>query len=99
MRPADLLAQIPLFEGLSDDDREALGERLTEKRYKGGDIVFSQGDTGTSMYIVRSGGVQVYLPSTDKETPPVVLRDMHTGEYFGEFALFDDKGRSASVRV
>jgi uncharacterized membrane protein len=99
MRPADLLAQIPLFQGLADDDREALGARLAEKTFKAGDIVFSQGDVGPSMYIVRAGSVQIYLPSADKNTAPVVLKDLRTGEYFGELSLFDDKPRSASVRV
>jgi uncharacterized membrane protein len=99
MRPADLLAQIPLFQGLTDEDREALAQRLTEKTFKAGDIVFSQGDQGSSMYVVRSGSVQIYLPSADKAKPPVVLKDLLTGEYFGELAIFDDKPRSASVRA
>ncbi len=99
MRPADLFSQIPLFQGLSDEDREVLGARLTEKTFKAGDIVFAQGDRGASMYVVQSGAVQIYLPSADKETPPVVLKDLRTGEYFGELAIFDDKPRSASVRA
>jgi CRP/FNR family cyclic AMP-dependent transcriptional regulator len=99
MRPADLLTQIPLFQGLADEDREALTARLNEKTFKAGDIVFSQGDAGSSMYVVQSGSVQIYLPSADKDVPPVVLKDARTGEYFGELALFDDKPRSASVRA
>ena len=99
MRPAELLAQIPLFQGLADDDREALTDRLTEKTFKAGDIVFSQGDVGSSMYLVQSGAVQIYLPSTGKDSPPVVLKDVHTGEYFGELSLFDDKPRSAGARA
>jgi uncharacterized membrane protein len=99
MRPADLLAQISLFQGLSDEDREALAARLAEKSFKSGDIVFSQGDQGSSMYIVQSGAVQIYLPSAGKDAPPVVLKDLRTGEYFGELAIFDDKPRSASVRA
>jgi CRP/FNR family cyclic AMP-dependent transcriptional regulator len=99
MRPADLFAQIPLFQGLSDDDREALAARLAEKSFKAGDIVFSQGEQGSSMYVVQSGAVQIYLPSKERDLPPVVLKDLHTGEYFGELAIFDDKPRSASVRV
>jgi uncharacterized membrane protein len=99
MRPADLFAQIPLFQGLADEDREALAGRLTEKTIRAGDIVFSQGEQGSSMYVVQSGAVQIYLPSADKDTPPVVLKDLRTGEYFGELALFDDKPRSASVRA
>ena len=99
MRPAELLSQIPLFQGLGDEDREVLAARLTEKTFKAGDIVFSQGDRGSSMYVVQSGAVQIYLPSVDRETPPVILKDIRTGEYFGELSLFDDKPRSASVRA
>src|SRR5579859_8279373 len=99
MRPAELLAQISLFQGLADEDLEALTARLAEKSFRSGDIVFSKDDVGSSMYVVQSGAVQIYLPSVDKETPPVVLKDLRTGEYFGELALFDDKPRSASVRA
>jgi uncharacterized membrane protein len=98
MRPADLLAQIPLFQGLSDLDRETLAEGLAEKRLVAGEIVFSQGDQGSSMYVVESGAVQIYLPGKDS-SPPVPLKDVRTGEYFGELAIFDDKPRSASVRA
>jgi CRP/FNR family transcriptional regulator, cyclic AMP receptor protein len=99
MRPADLLAQIPLFQGLSDDDRESLGQRLAEKPFEAGKVVFSQGERGSSMYIVRSGAVQIYLPGVTGGSPPVALKDVRTGEYFGELAIFDDKPRSASARA
>jgi uncharacterized membrane protein len=99
MRSADLLAQIPLFQSLADDDRESLSARLTEKSVSAGDLVFSKGESGASMYVVQSGAVQVYLPGIDRQTPPVTLKDLHTGEFFGELALFDDKPRSASVRA
>jgi uncharacterized membrane protein len=99
MRHADLLAQIPLFEGLSDEDRETLGQRLKEQRFTLGQAVFSQGDTGSSMYIVLSGSVQIYLPGDGKGGERVALKDLHTGEYFGELSLFDDKPRSASVEA
>jgi CRP/FNR family cyclic AMP-dependent transcriptional regulator len=99
MRHADLLAQIPLFEGLSDDDRESLAQRLSEKSFKNDEMVFSKGDQGSSMYIVLAGAVQIFLPPPDKDTPPVILKDVRTGEYFGELSLFDDKPRSASVKA
>ncbi len=99
MLQADLLAQISLFEGLSDEDRQALGARLTEKKFKAGELVFEKGDKGSAMYIVISGSVQIFLPPPDKDTPRVVLKDVRTGEYFGELSLFDDKPRSASVEA
>jgi CRP-like cAMP-binding protein len=97
MRHADLLAEIPMFQGLSDEDREALAQRMTERRFKDKETVFAKGDTGSSMYIVLSGAVQIFLPAANKGEPPVVLKDSRTGEYFGELSLFDDKPRSASV--
>ena len=99
MRHADLLAQIPLFEGLPDEDREALAERLDEQTFKPDEMVFAKGDQGSSMYIVLQGAVQIFLPPPDKDTPPVILKDIRTGEYFGELSLFDDKPRSASVKA
>jgi CRP/FNR family transcriptional regulator, cyclic AMP receptor protein len=99
MRHADLIAQIPIFEGLSDVDREALASRLQERKYAPGEKVFSKDEKGTSMYVVLSGAVQIFLPPPPKEkdAPRVILKDARTGEYFGELALFDDKPRSASV--
>jgi uncharacterized membrane protein len=94
---ADLLAQIPLFEGLTDEDRALLAARMDEKNYKAGQPVFSMGESGSSMYIVLSGAVQIFLPPKEKDGERVVLKDTRTGEYFGELALFDDKPRSASV--
>ena len=99
MRHADLLAEIPLFQGLSDADREALGARLKEKRYKPGDIVCAKGEQGSSMYVVLSGAVQIFLPPENKDGDRVVLKDVRMGEYFGELALFDDKPRSASAEA
>ena len=93
---SELLAQIPLFDTLAPEDLEELGKRMSERKFKSGEAVFAKGDTGSSMYVVLSGAVQIFLPSTGDE-PRVVLKDARTGEYFGELSLFDDKPRSASV--
>ena len=97
MLHSELLAQIPLFDTLAPEDLVALGNRMTERSFKAGEAVFAQGDTGSSMYVVLSGAVQIFLPPKEKDEPPVILKDARTGEYFGELSLFDDKPRSASV--
>jgi uncharacterized membrane protein len=99
LQHAELLAAIPLFEGLSSDDLEALAKRLNEREFNKGKIVFAKGDKGSSMYVVLSGAVQIFLPGESDELPRVVLKDVRTGEYFGELSLFDDKPRSASVEA
>ena len=103
MNHAELLAEIPIFEGLSDADREALALRMTEKAYKPAGrmtvFVHAGATPALSMYIVLSGAAQIFLPAPDATGDPVVLKDVRTGEYFGELALFDSKPRSASVKA
>lgn len=98
MLHSELLAQIPLFDTLAPEDLEALGRRMTERTFKTGEHVFAMGDAGSSMYVVLSGAVQIFLPAVT-DAPRVVLKDARTGEYFGELSLFDSKPRSASVEA
>lgn len=99
MLHSELLAQIPLFDTLAAEDLEALAGRMTERHFKALEKVFDKDDAGSSMYIVLSGAVQIFLPASGPDEAPVVLKDARTGEYFGELSLFDDKPRSASVQA
>ena len=99
MLHSELLAQIPLFDTLAAEDLEALSGRMNERAFKAGEKVFDKDDQGSSMYVVLSGAVQIFLPGNGPDEPRVVLKDARTGEYFGELSLFDDKPRSASVEA
>jgi CRP/FNR family transcriptional regulator, cyclic AMP receptor protein len=90
-----LLKTIPLFEGLNDEDLLALTQTCIERPFKAGEIIFHQGDSGNSMYIVAEGDVNIFLPG--EASRRVSLKDIARGEYFGELALFDAKPRSASA--
>ena len=58
-------------------------------------MIMAQGDSGSSMYIVESGDVNIHLPGDASHR--ISLKDIARGEYFGELALFDEKPRSASA--
>ena len=90
-----LLSKVPMFEDLTDDDRTVLGKNLHERRYLAGQMIMNQGDAGSSMFIVAEGHVNIHLPG--EASRRISLKDVSTGEYFGEIALFDDKPRSASA--
>jgi len=92
---AELLRSTPLFEGLTADDLQVLAASVKPKPFKAGQMIFNQGDVGTEMYIVASGHVNIHLPGDASRR--VSLKDIASGEYFGELALFDDKPRSASA--
>ena len=55
-----------------------------------GEVIFTKGDVGDSMYIVVTGNVRVF----DGETTLSLLGER---EIFGELALLDPELRSASV--
>jgi CRP/FNR family cyclic AMP-dependent transcriptional regulator len=95
MSYADLLARVPMFENLADDDRQALAQSLVERKFGAGDIIMNLGDRGTSMFIVAEGHINIYLPG--EASRRISLKDITTGEHLGELALFDDKPRSASA--
>ena len=92
---AELIGRIPMFEDLGADDVRALATSLVPRKFAAGQIIMNQGDAGTSMFIVADGHVNIHLPG--EASRRISLKDIASGEYFGELALFDDKPRSASA--
>ena len=95
MDHSTLLARVPIFEGLREEDLRDLGTSLIERRFTAGQLIMNQGDLGTSMFIIANGHVNIHLPG--EASRRISLKDVTDGEYFGELALFDDKPRSASA--
>jgi CRP-like cAMP-binding protein len=62
---------------------------------KKGDVVFREGDAGSSIYQVLSGSAAVIANyGTEDEK---VLTELHAGDYFGEMAVIEIARRSAAV--
>jgi len=94
MTPQELLANIPLFESLTDDDVDALASRLETVEYGEGDVIFCQGDEGSSLFVVDDGAVEI---SYGEGKTKFVLASLFPGQYFGELSLFDGAPRSATA--
>src|SRR3569623_2042054 len=94
---ADLLAEVPLFQLLSDDERHLLAAELDIVRYAVGGTVFNTGDPGDSMYVIRKGEVEVFFKDDTGEK--IVLETASEGDFFGELSLLDSGPRTASVIV
>lgn len=82
--PAPLVAALARVDGC-----------LPRRRYAKGEVIFLQGDPGTSLFIVESGRVKITLSSP--EGAEVVLARLGPGDYFGELALLDGEPRSADA--
>ena len=69
---------------------------LPHVRFAAGSVILKEGDPGESAYIIVEGQCYAYRMDEGRET---MLRQMGTGDVFGETAVFSKKPRSASVRA
>lgn len=89
------LGAIELFHDL---DATALGELATivESRHYGpGDRIFSRGEAGDSLCLIRRGRVRILLPLEGGKVHHLVT--LCPGDYFGEMAFIDRETRSADA--
>jgi CRP-like cAMP-binding protein len=85
-----------LFAGLDEPTLEMLTGTMRSRRFRAGEVIFHAGDPGEALFVVVAGGVKVMVPSEDG-TEPAILTTIEPGGFFGELALLDGAGRSATA--
>ena len=97
--PADatVLADVPLFSLLDDQERSTLAEIMDSVHHDRGHTIFHFGDPGDALYIVRSGAVQVYVENYEGEK--IILAENTSGDIFGEISMLDGGPRTATAIV
>jgi signal transduction histidine kinase len=85
-----LLKKVEIFSKTSEDILREIASVLTEVKCRQNQSVFRKGDEGKAMFIITSGSFRVH------DGGHVIYR-LKEGYVFGEFALFDNELRSASV--
>lgn len=71
---------------------------ILERRFvSAGSILINEGDEANCAYLIQSGAVSVFTKTGEGQE--VELARLGIGEICGEMALFNQKRRSASVRV
>lgn len=98
--PSDtsLFLKIPLFKDLSREDLFSLVNELPLEDFNAGDYLFYEGQPGNSLYVVKSGKIEVVLAGGTNDE--MHLRFCGPGEYVGEMSLILKEGRrTAAVRA
>ena len=88
--PTELLAQIPLFEGLSHGELERIGRSFKERRFSAGDTVAAEGAGGVGFFVIGEGTASVDVHGEQRGR-------LGPGDYFGEIALIDDQARRTAT--
>lgn len=97
----ELLAQVDAFRILGEDECEALGVHFTLSEYSAGDVLFEEGDTLRTLYVVVEGAVDIVLREHGgvERISPLTLATLGPGDCIGEYALVDLRPASASAVV
>ena len=87
---------MPLFGGISTASLEFLLERMATLRLEPDERFFAEDDSGTAMYVLERGEVELVRTWRGK---PRRLAVLGVGDCFGEMALMDFQRRSATART
>jgi NTE family protein len=95
MRAAAFLRNVPVLAGLSEELLERLADDVEEELVRAGEWIMREGESAQSVFIVRSGRVEVI----DEGPPEALIRVLRRGDVLGELALLREGTRSASARA
>lgn len=84
------LRSVKLFAGMSDGDLKKIAQQMREVRHAGGAHIAVRGTEGVGFMVILDGEAEVTTPDGRR-------RVLGPGDHFGEMALLDHEGRSASV--
>jgi CRP/FNR family transcriptional regulator, cyclic AMP receptor protein len=92
-----LLQTVPVFSTLGHADLAEVAAVTVPRQFAAGEMVFREGDSSDTCYVMRSGRVRAIRGHTDGRT--ITLATFGPGDIFGELAIFDDERRSATVEA
>jgi CRP-like cAMP-binding protein len=88
------LRRIKILADLKDAQLAHLAEYMEMQEVSQWSVLFNQGDTSDSMFLVLAGELRARIVVGGKET---ILSTFGSGDFFGDMALFDHGPRSADV--
>jgi CRP-like cAMP-binding protein len=86
------LVSIPLFAGLSPKELAPLRDAVRRLTLNEGEMLFRQGEPGTTLYLLEQGSLKVYTIGCGDEE--IVLDILGPDDVIGELALLDGEPRS-----
>jgi CRP/FNR family transcriptional regulator, cyclic AMP receptor protein len=93
--PAATLSRVAIFSGLSESELSFLAQRAVPRRYAAGEMVFSEGEPCSGMYVVDSGHIRIFKSSANGREQ--VLSIDGPGSSVAELPVFDGGNYPASV--
>ena len=84
--------QAKLFKGLPDSELRSIEKQMKKVHHPAGHEIVLRGDNGVGFMVILDGNVTV-------DTIQGKSRKLGPGDSFGEMALLDQEGRSATIKA
>ena len=82
----DVIAAIPIFNGLPEDQMNAIKQIAVTKNINKGEVIFSEGDAGNGFFVIAEGRVKIFKVSAEGKEH--ILHIYGPGQPFGEVPVF-----------
>lgn len=92
---SEIIHRVELFAGLAEAELKQLADSLKVRKLDRGTDVVCAGDSGSSMYILVEGLLEVFAIVDGQEFD---VGRIQPGQFFGEMSLLTGEPRSATVR-
>ena len=89
------LHEMELFRQRNAQTLVALEACMERRTVQAGGIIFSRGDAGDELFLIRRGAVRIVLPVSDTKSHH--LGTFGRGSFFGEMSFLDGAARSADA--
>ena len=92
-----MLALSPLFSLFNSSEREEVLKRFRLLKIPGETLVFKGGDAPTSLYMIKSGEVEIFIQ--DRRGKRVSVSRLRSGNFFGEIGVLLNTPRMAFAKT
>jgi len=91
----EVLRRVQIFSGLSETELHFLSQRAVPRAYPKGEILFTEGDPCTGLFVVESGQVRIFKSSSSGREQILAIEG--PGSSIAELPLFDGGNYPASA--
>ena len=93
----DSLSSVPFLSAATVKGMNRLSERTTVESYQAGDVIFSEGEPASKLYVIKRGQVEVFTTLMDGTEE--VNRALGRNQMLGELGVLGGHPRSAGARA
>lgn len=93
----DVLGQLAIFESLDSEEVEALASVSSERTFAAGELLYSEGDTPSGLFVVLDGAVELvagFAGGVER-----VFGTVRSGQVLGLLSVIDGGARPATARA